>query len=332
MATTTIPPDQLLIVDHEHDDDSCYGGDLESETTSVTSSIYKFRVEHGRRYQNFRDPTAYYAPNDDKANETLDIAHHSYLLMLEKKLHLAPIGKPQKVLDIGTGTGIWAIDFADEHPQATIIGTDLSPTQPTWVPSNVSFIIDDCTEYPWTFADNSMDYIHVRDLFACIPDWSEFLAQCYKTTKPGGYVEVFNRAVWLQADDGSIPDDKGHAYNIWSREFRGVGERLGKTTTIIETQKEEMEKAGFVDVTEKKLKMPLGPWARDRNLKEVGKFYYLECLQGLEGWALTLLTRVMGWNVAEVQVLLAHFRAAMNDRSIHAYVPLSVVYGKKPVK
>jgi methylase of polypeptide subunit release factors len=33
------------------------------------------------------------------------------------------------VLDIGTGTGIWAIDFADEHPEAEVIGTDLSPIQ-----------------------------------------------------------------------------------------------------------------------------------------------------------------------------------------------------------
>ncbi|PGH28423.1 hypothetical protein GX50_08839 [[Emmonsia] crescens] len=327
MATDT-HQDTAMVVDQD-EPDSSYGGDLESETTSVTSSIYKYRLEHGRRYHGYKDG-AYYAPNDEKANETLDIAHHSYLLLLNKKLYLAPIGKPKKVLDIGTGTGIWAIDFAEEHPQATIIGTDLSPTQPTWIPPNVSFVIDDCTEYPWTFEENSMDFINIRDLFACIPDWSQFLTQCYKTTKPGGYVQVFNRAVWLQTDDGSIPEDEKHAMNIWMREFRAVGERLGKTTTIIETQREEMEKAGFVDVTETKLKMPLGPWPKDKALKEVGKFYYLECLQGLDGWALALLTRVMGWDVAEVHVLLAKFREAMADRSIHSYVPISIVYGRKP--
>lgn len=35
------------------------------------------------------------------------------------------------MLDLGTGTGIWAIDFADEYPSANVIGTDLSPIQPT---------------------------------------------------------------------------------------------------------------------------------------------------------------------------------------------------------
>ncbi len=31
--------------------------------------------------------------------------------MLDGKLHLAPLNHPQRVLDLATGTGIWAIDF-----------------------------------------------------------------------------------------------------------------------------------------------------------------------------------------------------------------------------
>ncbi|KAK2802306.1 hypothetical protein FQN51_004595 [Onygenales sp. PD_10] len=362
----------LVVDDENHSDhDSTYEGSIESETTSVTSSIYKYRVENGRRYHAFKDG-AYYAPNDEAAQDTLDIAHHSYLLLFGQKLCLAPIERPQTsepeqvrycaipsfhdpisirrhrkailptlisnppsptsklTLDTGTKTGIWAIDFAEDHPQAAIIGTDLSPTMPSWVPPNVTFTIDDCNEYPWSFKPNSMDFIHARDLFGCINDWPEFLAQCYRTTKPGGYVELSTRAVWLACDDGSIPDDPDHVYNIWDRTFREVGERTGKTTTIIEKQRELMEKAGFEDVVEVKLKMPLGPWAKDKMLKEVGKFYYLECLQGLEGWALAFLTRTLGWDVVEVQVLLAKFRAAMKDRSLHVYVPYNTVYGRKP--
>lgn len=69
----------------------------------------------------------------------LDMHHEIFLQILKGKLHTAPLEDPQKVLDIGTGTGIWAIgmrsplptlsadnvDFADAYPMAEVIGTDL---------------------------------------------------------------------------------------------------------------------------------------------------------------------------------------------------------------
>lgn len=37
-------------------------------------------------------------------------SHHMLTMLLDGKLFLAPIGSnPQQVLDVGTGTGIWAM-------------------------------------------------------------------------------------------------------------------------------------------------------------------------------------------------------------------------------
>jgi len=78
-------------------------------------------------------------PNDESELDRLDLTHHMLKICLGNKLFLAPIGeKPSKVLDIGTGTGIWAIELGDDHPNADIIGTDLSPTQPSWLVINKS--------------------------------------------------------------------------------------------------------------------------------------------------------------------------------------------------
>jgi tRNA G26 N,N-dimethylase Trm1 len=59
-------------------------------------------------------------------------------MTLDNKLSIAPLKKdPHHVLDLATGTGIWAIEFALEHPTAAVIGNDLSPIQPeSYVPYN----------------------------------------------------------------------------------------------------------------------------------------------------------------------------------------------------
>lgn len=35
------------------------------------------------------------------------------------------------MLDVGTGTGIWAIQLAKQYPRSTVVGTDLSLIQPS---------------------------------------------------------------------------------------------------------------------------------------------------------------------------------------------------------
>ena len=43
--------------------------------------------------------------------------HKMWSITLDGKLHLAPIGtNPQNVLDVGTGTGIWAVEFGKTSP------------------------------------------------------------------------------------------------------------------------------------------------------------------------------------------------------------------------
>jgi len=45
----------------------------------------------------------------------------------------------------------------------------------------------------------------------------------------------------------------------------------------------------------------------------------LICLdEGLEAIALRLLTSILGWEMEEVEVLLAHVRNELKDRKIHA--------------
>ncbi|RSM09692.1 hypothetical protein CEP52_003960 [Fusarium oligoseptatum] len=129
----------------------------------------------------------YNLPNDELEAEGLDLRHHLFLLTFDDSLGLVPPNKAKsevkRVLDLGTGTGIWAMDFGDEHPEAHVAGVDLSPIQPTFVPPNVEFFIDDIDE-EWNHSA-PCDYI-------------------YDNLNPGGYVELQEADLFLSSDDAAL--------------------------------------------------------------------------------------------------------------------------------
>lgn len=118
-----------------------------------------------------------------------------YTLTLGGELHLAPIKAPREILDVGTGTGIWAIQMADKFPEAQVTGTDLSPIQPDLVPENCVFEIDD-NSLDWTWEDNQLDYVHVREMMGSIKDWDLFCSEALRCIAPGGYIEIMEHSTW----------------------------------------------------------------------------------------------------------------------------------------
>ncbi|KAH7222544.1 S-adenosyl-L-methionine-dependent methyltransferase [Fusarium redolens] len=270
---------------------------------------------------------------------TFTCSHHVLTLLMNDKLYLAPISDDiQTALDIGTGTGIWAIvtqahmiqrEFADRFPNASVIGTDLAPIQPGWIPPNLEFQIEDCTE-EWTLQPNSFDYIHMRWLVGSIADWKALFKEAYKCLKPGGYIESYEPSSRVESDDGTVLP--GSALSQWEKFFVEGGRKIGRPFTIFEEniQREGMREAGFVDIEERDFKNPVGGWPKDPKQRSVGQFMQAAFEQDAQGTVLHMAT-ALGWTEEEVIVFISHFRREIRSPKIHSYFRQKVVWGRKPL-
>ncbi|KAF5987570.1 putative multicopper oxidase [Fusarium bulbicola] len=316
--------------DDNADADSALDPDNASSTASITSSILEYRTIHGRTYHSEQGNAQYWASNDEQQNDLMDLTHHILTLGLGDKLHLAPLKeeKLHQAIDIGTGTGIWAIDFADQYPGAEIIGTDLSPIQPSWVPPNVQFEIEDCTR-EWTFKSDFADYIHVRWLMGSVRDWDAFFSEAYRVCKPGAWIESHEASCNVSSDDGTVAPNS--AMGHWGEFFKEGGKKIGTSFSVVEdgTQRKAMEKAGFVNIQEFDFRNPVGTWPKDPVEKRMGAYSKYGLETDSEGFIL-FMAHTLGWTREEILVYVAQFRREIRSGKHHGYFAQKVVWGQKP--
>jgi hypothetical protein len=79
--------------------------------------------------------------------------------------------------------------------------------------------------------------------------------------------------------------------------------------------------AGFIHTHEEVVKVPIGPWAKDPELKEIGMMNLIQGLDGLEAFSLKIFM-MLGYSEQEITVMLAQVRKELKSREFHSYITL----------
>ncbi|KAL1892180.1 hypothetical protein Cpir12675_004648 [Ceratocystis pirilliformis] len=298
------------------------------DSKSLTESTLDFPEEFGRTYTAFR-PGSYPYPNDLMESQRLNEQYH-ILNKVSGRLHFAPWSQknpPRNVMDIATGTGLWAMDIADLYPEAQVQGNDLSPIQSQHVPPNLHFFVEDAEE-EWQFT-TPFDYIHTRCCLGAFQDFKKnIICQAFENLCPGGWLESQEIQHRAFCDDGTLSPDS--PLLVWARELQEASEAKNRQIVIAPHLRQWYEEAGFVDVKEIVYKVPLNPWPQDAQYKEIGRRWERILLDGMSGFSLALFNRYFGRSREEIEAQLVPVRRDISNPNIHAYQKYHMIIGRKP--
>jgi hypothetical protein len=194
------------------------------------------------------------------------------------------------------------------------------------LPPNCQFEVDDY-EANWTYS-RRFDYIHGRELAGAVKDFGRLSQQAFKNLTSGGYFELQSLRIEVFADDDSL--DKAPFTKQMVELVQEAATKFGKPMANMDEWPDKLKETGFTDVVCKIVKVPISPWPKDPKLKQIGKYFQFQQLQGFQSYVPQLLTKVLGWSNDEVRVLIAHAGAELKNLSVHQYGKLYFIYGKKP--
>jgi SAM-dependent methyltransferase len=306
-----------------------YDSDASNSDTTLDSDCHEIRRQDGRIYH-FRatSKTLYPLPIDRTELDRQGVLHVMYKDTLGGELSLAPVGDARRVLDLGTGRGEWADDFAHAHPNAKVYGTDLSPIQITRPWRNCFFQVDDFEE-EWTWR-YPFDFVHGRDLLPAVSNWPRLLGQVFKHLVPGGYIELQHQVFPLRCygsptrPDLELIEWSGGIMKSYACQPYNI--RLAAATEIEDLLKSE----GFVNIHTKRFRWKLHASTNDQQEKTFSQNVCKVLLEGLDAYSRRPYLEGRSQPNAQYDASLIHVRSAIEKKSTSVYIPVDVVYAKKP--
>lgn len=258
------------------------------------------------------------------------LQHQAYTQVLGRRSSLTSVTLPPfpvDILDIGTGTGEWAIRMAEHHRHCTVVGTDISAIAPREdIPVNVSFEIEDAEDCEDRVA-NKYDLVHLRGMAGAFRDWISVYDSVLESLKPGAWIEVqdVTGITELFTDNFSVQSPTHELF----ADLKVAADKTGRKQGEAHLESRLFWETGFKEVTVTEHPVPLA--------SPFGEMWLITILDGIEAMTLRMLTEHMGWEAEECKE--ACERAARDlamlvkdpERSDALSVSIKTVIGRKPL-
>ncbi|KAJ7058081.1 S-adenosyl-L-methionine-dependent methyltransferase [Mycena amicta] len=121
--------------------------------------------------------------------ERLDEQHQAMTRYLGGRLSLAPLEQiqPRTILELGCGSGAWAIQAACEFPDAQVTAVDISPFLERSIPENMAFLQMDLSKHI-PLQPGSFDVVHARFVLSHLAEPHKPISRIAELVSPGGFL------------------------------------------------------------------------------------------------------------------------------------------------
>lgn len=218
-----------------------------------------------------------------------------------------------RVLDLGTGTGIWAAEFALEHPAASVLGIDLFPPSFEPRPPNCSYAVLNAegndAEWDALLPPGTFDLIHTRMFLMTLRDSKRVVERIHRALRRGGRVEFQEKQDPYRSLDEEEEQERPLLRH--SRLRIEAAMRCGLDRTVTRKIPLWMEQLGFEHVISEEKRIPIGGWMEGSEVLKVAGEKWRECIAwGTLGFCRQVFMEGFGWSEEQV---LENVREAVED-------------------